>query len=524
MNKKIINEMDWRVQVFDSLSFPTLIMTPDRKIVTANQVFLENYLLDGDQVVGKFCYEVFYRKETCPNKICPFNRVLTEKTGQTIIRRTSSLTGKRLWEDRVFSPILDDDGSVAYIMESVRDVTRVKNLEYTLKETEAFLTKIIHGSPIAIVVADRYANILLMNPAAEHLFGYTQREAITRVQVESLYPAGTAKDIMKQLRSRKLGGRGKLLSTHTTIMAADGEKIPVELNASIIYENETEVATIGIYKDLRPILAMEEKLKKAATQIVQSEKMASLGKLAAGVAHEINNPLTGILMYAHIANDGLGKNNPFKKEHEYIIEDAERCSDIVKDLLTYSRQAGNIEKEIHPVNALVNEGLALIRDQKLFLNIRLDKQLSKDELYIKVDKNQMNQVIINLVMNAVDAMGKKGALTLRTYLDRKLNKICLEISDTGTGIPKENRPRIFDPFFTTKEQGQGTGLGLSTVYGIVKENHGNISVKDTGPHGTTFLMKFPQGKDPAWKQHHGDNLIQDDAGEISDAGSDRNNE
>jgi two-component system NtrC family sensor kinase len=495
MNKEIINEMDWRVQVFDSLSFPTLIMTPDRKIVTANQIFLQKYRLDGNQVVGKFCHEVFYRKETCPNEICPFNKVLTEKTGQTIVRQTPSLTGKMFWEDRVFSPILDDDGNVAYIMESVRDVTRLKNLEYTLKETEAFLTKIIHGSPVAIVVADRNANILLMNPAAEELFGYTQREAVTQVSVPNLYPPGTAKDIIKQLRSRKLGGKGKLLSTHTTIMDANGEKIPVELNASIIYENDTEVATIGIYKDLRTILAMEEKLKKADAQIVQSEKMASLGKLAAGVAHEINNPLTGILMYAHIAKDGLGKNNQLQKELEYIVEDAERCSDIVKDLLTYSRQAVNAEKETQPLNDLVNEGLALIRDQKLFLNIRLVKQFSKDKLYIKVDKNQMNQVIINLVMNAVDAMRKKGALTLRTYQDRKQNEICLEISDTGSGIPKENLPRIFDPFFTTKEQGQGTGLGLSTVYGIVKENHGNISVKDTGPHGTTFLLKFPQDKE-----------------------------
>lgn len=497
MNKNIITEIDWRMQVFDSLSFPTLIMTPDRKIVTANQIFLKKYHLEIHQVVGKLCSEVFYRKEHCPNKVCPFDKILTEKTGQTVVRRTTSLTGKMFWEDRVFSPILGDDGNVDYIMESVRDITRLKNLEHTLKETEAFLTKIIHGSPVAIVVADRYANILLMNPAAEELFGYTQREAVTRVSVKNLYPAGTAKYILKQLRSRKLGGKGKLLSTHTTILNADGEKIPVELNASIIYEDDAEVATVGIYKDLRTILAMEENLKKAAAQIVQAEKMASLGKLAAGVAHEINNPLTGILMYAHIAKDNMGDNGPEQKELDYIIEDAERCSDIVNNLLTYSRQTIHSEKGVQPVNALVEESLVLIRDQKLFLNITLDKQLSEKELYIAVDKNQINQVIINLVMNAVDAMNKKGTLTLRTYRVNKGNEIHLEISDTGTGIPKENIPRIFDPFFTTKEQGQGTGLGLSTVYGIVKENHGNISVKDTGPHGTTFLLKFPQAEDSA---------------------------
>ena len=494
MNSNIINELDWRAQVFDSLSFPTLIMTPDRKIVAANQIFLKKYDLSTRQVVGKLCSEIFYRKEHCPNEICPFDKVMQEKIGQTIIRRTISLVGKMFWEDRVFSPILNDDGEVAYIMESVRDITRLKNLEHTLRETEAFLTKIIHGSPVAIVAADRYANILLMNPAAEELFGYTQREAITQITVENLYPAGAAKSIMKQLLSNKLGGKGKLLSTHTTILNADGIEIPVELNASILYEDGMEVATVGIYKDLRSMIAMEEKLKKAAAQIVQSEKMASLGKLAAGVAHEINNPLTGILMYAHIAKDGLAENNTPRKELEYIIEDAERCSDIVNNLLTYSRQSGQVEKSIQPVNMLVEESLALIRDQKLFMNIQLVKDFSEDGLYIKVDKNQMNQVVINLVMNAVDAMKKKGIITLRTFQHKQDKLIHFEISDTGCGIPPENIPCIFDPFFTTKQQGQGTGLGLSTVYGIVKKNHGTISVKDTGPHGTTFLLKFPLAK------------------------------
>jgi signal transduction histidine kinase len=429
MNSKILSEMDWRVRVFDSLSFPTLIMTPDRKIVTANQIFLQKYNLDGHQVVGKYCYEVFYRKETCPNEICPFNKVLTEKTGQTIIQRTASLTGKMFWEDRVFSPILDNDGNVAYIMESVRDITRLKNLEYTLKETEAFLTKIIHGSPVAIVAADSYANILL-------------------------YPAGKAKSIMKQLRSGKLGGKGKLLSTNATILNAEGQEIPVELNASIIYDDGTEVATVGIYKDLRPIIAMEEKLKKAVVQIAQSDKMASLGKLAAGVAHEINNPLTGILMYAHIAKDGLVENGSLQKELDYIIEDAERCSGIVKNLLTYSRQTIHSEKDIQPVNALVEESLKLIRDQKLFLNIDLVKQFSEEEIYINVDKNQINQVIINLVMNAVDAMDKKGTLTLRTYRHKKKSEIHFEISDTGSGIPEYSI--LFSP---PKSKGKAPGLG-----------------------------------------------------------------
>jgi PAS domain S-box-containing protein len=490
MNEKILQEIDWRVRVFDSLSFPTLIMTPDKSILMANQIFLEQRGLKAEQIVGRKCHEIFYGDKTCPNEVCPLKRVIKEKKGQSMLRRTHSRTGKQFWEDRVFSPILDENGNVDYIMESVRDVTRLKNLEITLKEAEAFLEKIIHSSPVAIVAADRYANILLMNPAAEELFSYTQREAITRISVENLYPAGTAKDIMKQLRSGKQGGKGKLLSTKTTILDANGQEIPVELNASIIYEDDSEVATVGIYKDLRPIISMEEKLQEANSQIVQSEKLASLGKLAAGVAHEINNPLTGILLYANLVMESMDAQDPYRQKLKNVVEDAHRCSGIVKNLLAYSRQTNSLRKPLK-INDLVDEGLALIRDQKLFMNIRLVKAYAAGDLLINVDKNQMAQVVINLVINAMDAMEKQGTLTLTTYQDEDQGAVCLEIADTGCGIPDDHLSKIFDPFFTTKALGQGTGLGLSTVYGIIKENQGDISVKKTGTGGTTFLLQFP---------------------------------
>jgi len=490
-DKKIYDETNWRLRVFDSLSFPTLIIRPDETIMTANQVFLEKYNQSIDQIVGKKCHEVFYGEKVCPNEICPLKRVIKERKGQTITRRTRSRTGKQVWEDRVFSPILDADGNVDFIMESVRDVTRMKNLEMTLKEAEAFLEKVIYASPVAIVAADRYANVLLMNPVAEALFGYTKRQAITMVSVEELYPPGIAKSIMRQLRDKKRDGRGKLLHTETFIRNSKGEDIPVELNAAIIYEDDVEVATVGLYKDRRPMIAMEKKLNQANEQLIQSEKMASLGKLAAGVAHEINNPLTGIILYGSMALNRLKEDDSQGSDLKFILEDANRCKEIVKSLLAYSRQT-SAAKEVFSINALVNESLALIRDQKLFMNINLHKALTPEELCVKADKNQMAQVIINLVMNAVDAMEQKGDLTLRTYREAESGQICLEVEDTGHGIPKEDVSRVFDPFFTTKDPGSGTGLGLSTVYGIVKETQGEVSIKKTGPEGTCFLIRLPE--------------------------------
>ncbi len=490
MNEKILKEIDWRMKVFDSLSYPSLVMTPDKIIVSGNQVFLDKFKTTLEDIVGKACSEVFYSARQCPNKKCPLPTVMAERKGQSILHSVTTKTRKKLWEDRVFSPILGDDGEVAYILESVRDVTRVKNLEIALKETEAFLEKIITGSPIAIVVADRYGNILLINPSAQELFGYSSGEAATMISAVDLYPEGVAADIKKNLKNEKLGGQGKLTGMNTTIVNSDGEEIPVEITASIIYEDDEEIAVVGIYTDLREKLAAKNKLKDAQARLAQSEKMASIGQLAAGVAHEINNPLTGILFYAEMKLAALAAEDPERGEVAAVIEDVSRCRDIVKNLLAYSRQS-NPTKEIIQLNEVIDQSLALIRDPKLLINIEIVKDIYTDKMLVHVDRNQICRVVINLVMNAVSSMAGSGKLIFRTYRDAAWQKAVLEIEDSGRGISAEHLPRIFDPFFTTKKLGEGTGLGLSTVYGLIQENKGIIEVKQTSKKGTTFRVELP---------------------------------
>jgi signal transduction histidine kinase len=247
---------------------------------------------------------------------------------------------------------------------------------------------------------------------------------------------------------------------------------------------------MGVFDDLREQLAHEERMNRMMVRISQSEKMASMGQLAAGVAHEINNPLTGILLYANLILESLPEDSPLRGDVQFIIDDANRCGVIVKNLLTYSRQTSQNREVIH-LNTLLENSLSLIRDQKLFMNIEIVKELSDEMMLVHADKNQLGQVIINLVMNAVDAMDLRGTLTFRTCRNKEEKKVYLEVSDTGCGIPVENVSRVFDPFFTTKNLGKGTGLGLSTVYGIIKENDGSISIKDTSSAGTTFLVELP---------------------------------
>jgi PAS domain S-box-containing protein len=481
------DEMYWRIRVFDSLSYPSVIISPDKTIVGANKKFYETFNLSFKEIFGKKCFHTFLYKDTpCDSDQCSISKVIKDK-------KSHSFTLKHLyrWEERVFSPILDENGQVAYVISSIRDITRTKSLETQLHGVKEFISRVIHSSASAIVAADRQGNINLMNSVAKELFGDYNGEEGKIKHTEQLYPPGKAQEIMRMLRDEKIGGKGKLLFPRTTIVNSRGEEIEVEMSAAIIYDEKgNESATMAIYNDLKDKIQVEKELKLAHQQLARSEKMASLGQLAAGVAHEINNPLTGVLFYASLLLERDDLDESMQEDLECILEDANRCKEIVKSLLVYSRSTG-AQKNIVQLNEIVEQSLTLIRDQKKFRNIKIKKCLSDEMMLINADTNKLNQVVINLVINAADAMEGTGTITLTTYKEKVIKKIFLEVKDTGKGIPHEDLSKIFDPFFTTKEVGKSTGLGLSIVYGIIEEHGAKISVKKTGPKGTTFIVEFP---------------------------------
>jgi two-component system NtrC family sensor kinase len=488
-------EVDWRVRVFESLSYPTRVLQPDGVIIAVNDVFLDVFHQTSETFIGRTCIDV--NKEYFPNQSfpcsngeqCPLKRTVKYKVGQSVLMHTEDEAGGSKWEDRVFSPILGDDGEVKYIIESFRDVTRVKVLEKLYSDMRELIDKVVESSVSAIVAANRKGDIIMANQAAEELFGRS-KEDLNNVNIESFYPEGVARDIMKKLRDESIGGKGKLPITKVNIVNKDGEEIPVQMTAAIIYEDGEEEATAGIFNDLREKLEVEQKLRDAQVKIGQAEKMASLGRLAAGVAHEINNPLTSILLYGNLMKEKLETDNPLKRNLDYVLEDAERCREIVKNLLAYSRQPSP-SKGVFPLNSLLTKSLELIHDQRLFMQVEVIKKLASQRVLVRVDQNQISQVVINLIMNSVDAMEEKGTLILRTYWDKDTGKAYLEVSDSGSGIPKENISDIFDPFFTTKALGKGTGLGLSMAYGILKEHDGRIFIKETSSRGTTITLELP---------------------------------
>jgi signal transduction histidine kinase len=296
---------------------------------------------------------------------------------------------------------------------------------------------------------------------------------------------------MRELRSDNYGGKGKIRSYQVDILSKNGEIIPINLNATIIYENGHEVATIGFFHDLREKLQMAEELEKTQIQLLQAEKMSSLGKLAAGVAHQLNNPLGGITLFAKLLMEEYDLEEGAQEDLRRILRDAKRCRDIVKELLEFTRQTRHLMRP-HNVNQAIDRTLFLLENQVLFQNITIAKDLDPALPLVQADIQQLNHLFMNIILNAVQAMQEKGKLTVKSYSLVDNNRVCIEISDTGPGIPAEILPRIFEPFFTTKEEGKGTGLGLSLAYNIVKNHGGSINTESKLQGGTTFIIELPR--------------------------------
>jgi len=232
-----------------------------------------------------------------------------------------------------------------------------------------------------------------------------------------------------------------------------------------------------------------KELETAQKQLLQSEKLASLGKMAAGVAHEINNPLTAVLTFSKLLLDDLDKNDPRCEDLQTIVDETLRCRDIVRGLLDFSRETKSMKKSAD-INLIIENTLFLIEHQAVFQDIEVVKNLSDNLPQISIDASQIKQVFMNMFLNAAEAMSGRGTLNITTTSDED-KFIVIKIKDTGCGISEKNIIKLFDPFFSTKKVGEGTGLGLSVTYGIIKAHNGSIDVKSKVGKGTDFIVRLP---------------------------------
>lgn len=383
----------------------------------------------------------------------------------------------------------DSKGKVAGYEGINVDQTQTKQMEREIRKTNDFLNNIIHNSANAIMAADMTGTIILWNQAAEEILGYKTNDVVGKLNITQVYPEGMAKKVMGKLREGNVRRKGRLKFYPVVLLKKDGQIAEGNISASIVYdENRQEIATVGIFMDLKERLEMERRLKTTQEQLLQSEKLAAMGRLTSQIAHELNNPLYGIMNTLELMKTEISPGNNRRKILEMALSETVRLSELLHKMLTFSKPDQK-EKQPVDINTILDEILLLHEKQFSENNIIIEIDLADGMPSVLASKNQLRQVFLNMFHNAGDAMPDGGILTVKTAVED--GEIAIEISDNGIGINEKDIKNIFDAFFTTKSSVKGVGLGLSVCYGFIAEHGGDIQVTSEQGVGTCFKITLP---------------------------------
>lgn len=380
-------------------------------------------------------------------------------------------------------------GAVSGYEGIIVDQSQRKKMEKDLQEAHEFLNKLIQSSPNPITATDMKGNIIIWNQAAEETYGYKAEDVIGKMNISKIYPPGMAKKVMKMMRSPDHGGVGKLQSYPRVHVSQDGRIVEGNLSAAIIYDEKgNEVASFGIFVDLGDRLAMERKLRRMQEQLLQSEKLAAMGRLTSQIAHELNNPLYGIMNTLELMKSEIPPENKRRRVLEMALSETIRLTELLRKMLSFSKPDQEEHQAIQ-VNTVLDEILLLYAKQLQENSIRLHAHFEPDVPLVNASRNQLRQVFLNMISNARDAMPDGGTLTVSTRCEA--DTILIDIADTGTGIKEEHLKKIFEAFFSTKDSVKDAGLGLSVCYGFIKDHGGDIIVKSEWGKGTAFTISLP---------------------------------
>ena len=485
------SEEDFR-NLFEHVACGAFISSKEGKFLNANHALLD--MLGYDEKDEFLNIDIANDLYVRPEERQKFKKMI-ERDGRVI---DYEVEFKR--KDGSTVPVLltgharyDQQGNVIGYEGLNLDITRRKLMERQLKEAHDFINKIIQSSPNSITATDMKGNILIWNRAAEETIGYKAADVIGKMNIQKIYPDEMARKVMQMLRKPEQGGVGRLNAHPMVYMRQDGTVIEGTLSAAIIYDSSgNEIATVGSFVDLKERLEMERALRRTQEQLLQSEKLAAMGRLTSQIAHELNNPLYGIMNTLELLKTEISPESKRRKILEMALSETVRLSELLRKMLSFSKPDQE-EKQAVDLNTVLDEILLLHEKQLQENDIKIKMSFAETLPQINASKDQLRQVFLNLVANARDAMPDGGTLSVRTEADKENVKI--EISDTGIGIKEEHIKKIFDSFFTTKDTVKGVGLGLSVCYGFIKDHEGDIKVKSNVGEGTTFSIAFPVYKE-----------------------------
>jgi len=395
----------------------------------------------------------------------------------------------------IITAITDPSGKATGFVEIVRDLSRRKVLEKELRETKEFLENIMESSVDGIVTTDLKGKITYLNRAMEEMIKYPRDEVMGKhISLAYLRGIQEARDVMDRLRSNERAENYEM-----GVITKDGEKLVILNSLFLVRDEDAQViGTAGIFKDITEQKRLESKLKAAQAHLVEASKMRALGELVAGVAHELNNPLMASQTILHVILKNLQDDCQERERLELVRKCNDRIEKIVEHLREFSRQTKPEFSKIS-INQPIENALMITGQQLLNHNISVVRRLSEDIPNIVGDSSQLEQVFLNLISNARDAMdGVEGSkeLSISSYLtdDEGIPQVAIAVKDNGEGIPKENLDKVLDPFFSTKPVGKGTGLGLSLCFGIIEAHEGRIEIESEPGKGTEVKILLPLEK------------------------------
>jgi two-component system NtrC family sensor kinase len=415
--------------------------------------------------------------------------------------------------DFITKPISDDALYLALNRARERYTSRKQIKDYTallekekaetsqqLYKTIAFQRNLIENSMDGILGCDETDLVVTYNQSLEQILGYPKIEVLHKMTFGQFFAAGQAKRFRQDLSAERFGGQDRLNLYETTLQSKSGRHVPVQVSAVTLFGESRANGLVCFFRDLRKIRELEREMADQA-RILHQDKMMSLGRLAASVVHEINNPLSGILNYlrlmARILRQGTltqERKEKFQGYLELVETETRRCSQIVSNLLSFSRKSSPSFADVH-IDELIQRCVILSQHRLQLGHINLDANIQPGLPMVKGDFNQLQQCVINLIFNAIDAMGDGGDLKLEARFDSRQKLVTITVKDSGPGIAPDDLPRIFEPFYTTKKEGFGVGLGLSTVYGIMQHHRGTVSAESTPGQGAAFMLQLPVSPD-----------------------------
>src|SRR3989339_306045 len=463
--RQIHDALITREKIIDGMDEGILLIDRNFRILEANKMEKELY---GGAIIGDYCYHATHNvSKQCAglSDPCPLAEGLASGEKISVIHTHYDDKNNPVYVEITVHPVKDEEGEIFEFVHISKDITKTMKLEETLESVSDPLIVINHEEKITTA-----------NPMFLELTGYSREETL-RGTLELIFI-----EEEKQLFMRNVKRNGFIRNYELEIYTKErNNKIPVSLNAAIIKYQNNIMGIVCVLRDLREIKTLQ-------SQVVQSEKMAAVGQLAGGVAHEINNPLGGVLGFAQVIARNVKEGDNLYVPLKSIEREAIRCKNLVGDLLTFSRSDKSVMASID-LNSAIRSALSLVEARTKTQNIEIVRSFEENLPKFTANSNQVQQVIINLCNNAIDAMPDGGKIAVKTKkLEREVE---ITISDTGSGIPEEVRRHLFEPFFTTKEVGKGTGLGLSLVYEIIKKHNGTVEVESELNEGTTFRIRLP---------------------------------